>query len=72
MAVVKAYCVSCKKKQTMDEARQTTMGRGKKKRHCMKGFCAVCETAIEQVHQEARLNKWTGGGFLTCARRKAM
>ncbi len=46
MADVQAYCVKCKKKQTMKEPEQITMKNG---RPAVTGTCPVCGTKMFKI-----------------------
>ncbi|MFH1387271.1 MAG: DUF5679 domain-containing protein [bacterium] len=46
MAEVKAYCVKCKKKQTMQDAKVVTMKNGRK---ASKGKCPDCGTSMFRI-----------------------
>ncbi|MFH1710426.1 MAG: DUF5679 domain-containing protein [bacterium] len=46
MAEVKGYCVKCKKKQTMDGAKQVTL---KNKRPAVTGKCPKCGTKMFRI-----------------------
>lgn len=41
-----AYCMKCKKKQTMKDTEQVTMKNGRK---AMKGKCTVCGTGMYKI-----------------------
>lgn len=40
------YCVKCKKKQEMEDAKEVTLKNGKK---AMKGKCPVCGTGMFKI-----------------------
>jgi Zn finger protein HypA/HybF involved in hydrogenase expression len=45
-----AYCVKCKKKQEMQNAKEITMkGKGGTKRRAMKGECPKCGTKMFRI-----------------------
>ena len=44
--MVEAYCVKCKAKREMNEAKQVTMKNGKK---AMKGVCPQCGTGMYRI-----------------------
>ena len=44
--MVEAYCVKCKAKREMNEAKQVTMKNGKK---AMKGVCPKCNTGMYRI-----------------------
>jgi predicted RNA-binding Zn-ribbon protein involved in translation (DUF1610 family) len=46
MAEVKGYCVKCKKKQTMDKAKEVTLKNGRK---ATKGECPKCGTKMFRI-----------------------
>lgn len=46
MADVQAYCVKCKKKQTMNDVKEVTMKNGRK---AAKGKCPVCGTSMFKI-----------------------
>lgn len=46
MADTIAYCVKCKKKQTMNDVKQVTMKNGRK---ASKGKCPVCGTSMFKI-----------------------
>ncbi len=49
--MAQAYCVKCKKKTEMKDAREVTMKNG---RHAMKGTCSVCGTAVQTFLSEKK------------------
>jgi Zn finger protein HypA/HybF involved in hydrogenase expression len=46
MAGVEAYCVKCKKKQEMSDAKEVPMAKG---RTAMQGTCPVCGTKMFRI-----------------------
>lgn len=45
-----AYCVKCKSKREMKDAKEVEMnGKGGKKRAAMKGTCPVCGTGMFKI-----------------------
>ena len=46
MAEVKGYCVKCKKKQTMEGAKEVTL---KNKRKAVSGKCPKCGTKMFRI-----------------------
>ncbi len=45
-----AYCVKCKKKQTMKDMKEVTMkGKGGTKRRAAKGKCPECGTTMFRI-----------------------
>jgi len=45
-----AYCVKCKKKQNMSDAKEVAMkGKGGVKRRAMKGKCPNCGTTMFRI-----------------------
>jgi hypothetical protein len=49
-----AYCVKCKKKQTMKSEKEITMkGKGGVKRRAMTGICPVCGTKMFRIMGKA-------------------
>jgi len=45
-----AYCVKCKEKQEMSEAKEITMkGKGEVKRKAMTGICPKCGTKMFRI-----------------------
>jgi Zn finger protein HypA/HybF involved in hydrogenase expression len=46
MAEVEAYCVKCKAKRKMKDAKQVKMKNGKP---AMKGICPVCGTGMYRI-----------------------
>ena len=47
---VQAYCVKCKDKRDMQEAKEVTMkGKGGKTRLAMKGVCPKCGTTMFRI-----------------------
>ena len=44
--MVQGYCVKCKKKQEMKDAKEVTMKNGRK---AMKGKCPVCSTGMYRI-----------------------
>ncbi len=44
--MVEGYCVKCKKKQEMKDAKEVTMKNGRK---AMKGKCPVCGTGMYRI-----------------------
>ncbi|MBW2995551.1 hypothetical protein KY312_04315 [Candidatus Woesearchaeota archaeon] len=44
--MTEAYCVKCKKKQQMADAKEVTMKNGRK---AMKGKCPVCGTGMYRI-----------------------
>lgn len=45
-----AYCVKCKKKQTMQDMKEVEMkGKGGTKRRAAKGKCPVCGTTMFRI-----------------------
>ena len=46
MAEVKGYCVKCKKKQTIDGAKEVTL---KNKRKAVSGKCPKCGTKMFRI-----------------------
>ncbi len=50
MADVQAYCVKCKAKQNMQDAKEVEMkGKGGVTRLAMKGKCPVCGTTMFRI-----------------------
>ncbi|HLC80333.1 hypothetical protein J4417_05880 [Candidatus Woesearchaeota archaeon] len=48
--MVEAYCVKCKKKQEMTNAKEVSMnGKGGVKRRAMKGQCPKCGTTMFRI-----------------------
>ena len=48
--MVTAYCVKCKVKQEMDDAKEVPMkGKGGVERRAMKGKCPVCSTTMFRI-----------------------
>jgi len=47
---MEAYCVKCKAKREMQEAKEIVMkGKGGTKRRAMKGICPVCGTKMFRI-----------------------
>lgn len=47
---MEAYCVKCKAKREMKDAKETSFdGKGGKKRAAMKGTCPTCSTAMFRI-----------------------
>ncbi|MFA5133834.1 MAG: DUF5679 domain-containing protein [Patescibacteria group bacterium] len=47
---MEAYCVKCKAKREMKDAKETSFeGKGGKKRAAMKGVCPVCSTVMFRI-----------------------
>ena len=47
---MEAYCVKCKAKREMKDAKEVTMkGKGGKVRMAMKGSCPKCETKMFRI-----------------------
>ena len=47
---MQGYCVKCKKKQEIQNAKEVTMkGKGKRKRRAATGTCPVCGTKIFRI-----------------------
>jgi hypothetical protein len=46
MAEIKAYCVKCKAKKTMKDAKEVTMKNGRK---ASKGVCPTCGTGMYRI-----------------------
>lgn len=44
-----AYCVKCKKKQEMEEAKEVTMESDRGDRRAMQGLCPVCGTKMFKI-----------------------
>jgi Zn finger protein HypA/HybF involved in hydrogenase expression len=45
-----AYCVKCKEKREMDDAKEVEMkGKGDTKRRALKGKCPVCGTGMFKI-----------------------
>ncbi len=50
MPAVEGYCVKCKEKREMKEAKEVPMnGKGGAKRRAMKGKCAKCTTTMFKI-----------------------
>jgi len=50
-----AYCVKCKKKQEMQDAKEITMkGKGGTKRSAMTGTCPKCGTKMFRILGKAK------------------
>jgi len=48
--VAEAYCVKCKAKKEMKDAKEVEMnGKGGKKRAAMKGTCPTCGTGMFKI-----------------------
>lgn len=48
--MVEAYCVKCKTKREMKEAKEVAMkGKGGTKRRAMKGKCPTCGTTMFKI-----------------------
>ena len=46
MAAIIGYCVKCKAKRDMKDAKEITMANGRK---AMKGVCSVCGTGMFKI-----------------------
>lgn len=44
-----AYCVKCKKKQEMEDAKEVTMKSKRGERRAMRGICPVCGTKMFKI-----------------------
>jgi Domain of unknown function (DUF5679) len=49
--MAEAYCVKCKQKREMKDAKEVTMKNG---RHAMKGTCSVCGTTVQSFLSEKK------------------
>ena len=49
--MAEAYCVKCKQKREMNDAKEVTMKNG---RHAMKGTCSVCGTTVQSFLSEKK------------------
>ena len=48
--MAQAYCVKCRKKREMQDAKEVTMkGKGGTKRKALKGTCPVCGTKMFRI-----------------------
>ncbi len=48
--MTEAYCVKCKEKREMKDAKEVEMkGKGNTKRRAMKGVCPVCGTGMYKI-----------------------
>ncbi len=55
MAAVEGYCVKCKAKSEMKNAKEVDMnGKGGVKRKAMKGSCAKCATTMFKIMPSAK------------------
>ncbi len=54
---MEAYCVKCKAKREMNDAKEVSMkGKGSVKRRAMTGVCPKCGTKMFRILGKAKIN----------------